>query len=197
MTALEVDGLQLTFDDAWQIVKWDDSPSYREGIEKLKGVLESNPQGTKAMDLVGVREDVPYLLEVKDFRGFAIENKLRQLNELPLEIGIKARDTIAGLVGIVSRDKPDELSHRWVDAVREAGRPIHVVALLVEDEARPGEAAHKRQIRESERLQRIKQSLAWLTSRVLVTDPVRAATIPGLTTRSLAGAGRGRRSTAP
>jgi hypothetical protein len=37
--------------------------------------------------------------EIKDFRGVAIENKQRQLQELPLEIGLKARDTVAGLLG--------------------------------------------------------------------------------------------------
>ena len=30
------------------------------------------------------RDEIPYLFEVKDFRGFAIENKTRQLHELPL-----------------------------------------------------------------------------------------------------------------
>jgi hypothetical protein len=192
MTELTIDGIQLTFDDSWLVTKWDDSPWYRDGIERLKGKLNGNAEGTKAVDVVGIRDEIPYLFEVKDFRGFAIKNKARQVQELPLEIGLKARDTIAGLVGLVSRDREGELPRRWVHAVKHHGRAVHVVAFLAEDAARPGEAAHKRAARESERLNRVKQFLTWLTPRVWVTDPLRNPPIPGLTAASLAGGGAAR-----
>jgi hypothetical protein len=102
MTELRVDGVMLLFDDAWSVAKWDDSIWYRSGIERLQGDLDGRSEGTKAMDVVGMRDDIPYLFEVKDFRGYPIENKYRHVSELPLEIGLKARDTIAGMVGIVA-----------------------------------------------------------------------------------------------
>lgn len=196
MTELKIDGIQLTFDDSWLVTKWDDSPWYRAGIERLKGELNGNAEGNKAVDVVGIRDEIPYLFEVKDFRGFAIENTARQVQALPLEIGLKARDTIAGLVGFVSRDREGVLPHRWLQAVKHQGRAVRVVAFIAEDEARPAETEHKRAARESERLNRVKQLLSWLTPRVWVADPLRNPSIPGLTAVSLAGSGvaRGFRS---
>jgi hypothetical protein len=159
----------------------------------LSGEVDGRSEGTKAVDVVGLREEIPYLFEVKDFRGFAIQNKTRQVRELPVEIGLKARDTIAGLVGVVSRGKDGELPRRWVQAVKHERRAVHVVAFIVEDAPRPGEAEHKRAARESERLNRVKQFLTWLTPRVWVADPLRNPSIPGLTATSLAGGGAARR----
>jgi hypothetical protein len=192
MTELSVDGLRFRFDDSWLVTKWDDSPWYRKGIEGLKGDVDGRPEGTKAVDVVGIRAEIPYLFEVKDFRGFAIQNKVRQIRELPVEIGVKARDTIAGLVGVVSRGGDGELPRRWVQAVKHEGRAVHLVAFIAEDAPRPGEALHKREARESERLNRVKQLLTWLTPRVWVTDPLRSSPIPGLTASSLAGGGTAR-----
>lgn len=173
MTQLPIDGIRLEFDDSWAVAKWDDARWYLDGIHKLNGELDGRPEGTKAVDAVGVRDDVPYLFELKDFRGLAIENKQRQLNELPLEIGLKVRDTVAGLVGWVALGKQDELPLRWVHAAREQRQLVRVLALIAEDSSRPGESAHKRSARESERANRVKQRIAWLTPRVLVNDPLR------------------------
>jgi energy-coupling factor transporter ATP-binding protein EcfA2 len=122
-----------------------------------------------------------------------LENKRRQARELPLEIGLKARDTIAGVAGLVSLGNPPELPERWLRAVRGGNRPIHVVAWVAEDPARPGELAHKRKIREQERLSVLKQRLAWLTPRVWVSNPLTATTVPGVSATSLHGAGPARR----
>jgi hypothetical protein len=196
MTELRVDGVMLRFDDSWLVAKWDDSRWYRAGIERLTGSLDGRPEGTKAMDVVGLQGEIPYLFEVKDFRGFSIQNKARHVSELPLEIGLKARDTIAGIVGVVSRGGDEALPHKWVHAVKQEGRAVHVVALIAEDGPRPGEPIHKRVIRDSERMNRVKQFVAWLTPRVWVADPLKQASIPGLTASSLPGGGpaRGRSS---
>ncbi|HEX4417301.1 MAG TPA: hypothetical protein VH165_05350 [Kofleriaceae bacterium] len=132
----------------------------------------------------------------KDFRGVAIENQQRQRHELPLEIGLKARDTVAGLLGWVALGKQDDLPRRWVRAVCDQQRAIHVVALIAEDAARPGEPLHKRAAKESERMNRLKQRLAWLTPRVVVKDPLRDTDLLGrlgITVNSEAGAGPARR----
>lgn len=178
MTSLPIDGIELVFDGDWAVAKWDDARAYLNGIAKLNGRLDDRAEGTKAIDVVGLRGRVPFLFEVKDFRGVAIENQKRQLHELPLEVGLKARDTVAGVVGCVALDKQDELLHQWLEAARD--RKIQVIALIAEDAARPGEPTGKRKIREDERAARIKQKLAWLTPRVLVGDPLRD---PGLMAR--------------
>jgi hypothetical protein len=149
---------------------------------------------SSSVDLLGLHGEIPYLIEVKDFLGFSIENKRRQTRGLPLEIGLKARDTLAGVVGLVSLGNPPELPKRWLRAVRDSARPVHVVAWVAEDLARPGELAHKRKVREQERLSVLKQRLAWLTRRVWVSDPLASSTLPGVTAISLAGAGAARRT---
>jgi hypothetical protein len=102
VTVLPIDGIAFEFDESWSIVKWDESRCYLDGLRKLNGPLGGRHEGTKAVDAVGIRGDVPYLFEVKDFRGVAIENKRRQLDVLPLEVGLKARDTLASLLGWVA-----------------------------------------------------------------------------------------------
>jgi hypothetical protein len=193
LTSLSVDGIQFEFEASWQVAKWDDSPWYRDGIQRLQGEVDSRDEGTKAVDLLGLREEIPYLIEVKDFRGFSIENKRRQIRELPLEIGLKARDTIAGVAGLVSLGNPPELPARWLHAVRDHARPVHVVAWVAEDLARPGELAHKRAAREQERLSALRQRLAWLTRRVWISNPLASLTISDVTATSLPNAGSARR----
>jgi len=60
-------------------------------------------EGTKAVDFVGVRGGSLFFFEVKDFRGYRIENTRRQREELPLEIGLKVRDSLAGVAGAYAR----------------------------------------------------------------------------------------------
>ena len=185
-----VDGIQFDFERSWQVAKWDDSPWYRGGIERLQGELDGRHEGTKAADLIGLRGASPYLIEVKDFRGFTIENKRRQVRELPLEIGLKARDTIAAVAGLVSLGNPPELPVRWLRAVREEGRAVNVVAWIAED-PRPAQPEHQR-ARAEIRLAGLKQKLAWLTRRVWVCDPLRQITLEDVSAASLAGAGAAR-----
>lgn len=194
MTALPIDGIRFEFDDSWAIAKWDDSTWYRERIARLKGTFDGNYQSTKAVDAVGMRDDMPYLFEVKDFRGFAIENKARHVEEIPLELGLKARDTVAGLLGVTALGAHDDLLARWIRAVNQLGRAVNIVAWIAEDATRPGEHAHKRAVREWQRLRSVKQRLAWLTPRVRVSDPLRSPVVPGVVATSLAGAGPARRS---
>lgn len=190
MTELDVDGIRFTFDDDWSIVKWDDSDTYRLQIGKLQG--ESH--GTKAVDMIGLRDGSPYLFEVKDFRdpSIAIANLQR---DLPLEIGFKVRDTTAGLVGAAAR-RVKGTPAEWLATVAcNDATVVRVVAWIAEDTARPGVPEHKRKARLSERRASIAQRLAWLTIQrcIQVEDPLREMSVPGVTARSLAGAGPARR----
>jgi hypothetical protein len=59
VTLLAIDGISFGFDDSWSIVKWDESRWYLEGIYKLNGQLQDRPEGTKAVDAIGIRDGCP------------------------------------------------------------------------------------------------------------------------------------------
>ena len=108
-TPLVVEKLRFTFGDSWTVAfKYDDSRFYRSGPERLKGELEERSnneskivsQATRAVDVIGLhQEDGLLLLEAKDFRGHRIENKNRLHRQIILEVALKTRDTVAGLLG--------------------------------------------------------------------------------------------------
>src|SRR5437879_646516 len=120
MIRLDVERLQFNFGACWRAaLKWDDSDSpYRNGIEKLKGTLDGREESTKAVDVVAVHEARLCLVEVKDFRPRVGEAGIEpnaaafagRWQTLPLEIALKVRDTLAGLIGVVSYDTPSELA---------------------------------------------------------------------------------------
>jgi len=107
---LDVEKQRFEFGDRWTVAfKYDDTGFYRNGPERLKGELEERsknefkkvPQSTRAVDVVGLHKtDGLLLLEAKDFRGHRIENKKRlDDGQVCLEVSLKARDTVAGLIG--------------------------------------------------------------------------------------------------
>lgn len=61
------------FDDQqWSVVKYDEHPDYVEKIRRLND--------TKGVDFIGLHkrgDEVLYWIEVKDFRGYRIQNKSR------------------------------------------------------------------------------------------------------------------------
>ena len=190
MKEVDVDSLRFSFDDRWTVVeKWDDSPAYQGGIATLNGEIEDElTVGTKAVDLVGICDGQLYLIEVKDYRGHAIDTKQRQTSALPLSIACKVRDTIAGLVGASRKGSAD-----WVDGcvgrLRDRARPIWVIAWIVDAAPRPAEPDKKRMVWQGIRRKRLEQKLAWLTSKVLLHSPL-STSLPGVTAKSLPGAGQ-------
>ena len=55
MKGIDVERIRFEFGDSWTIVeKWDDADVFRNGIQRLSG--------SKAVDLVGVREGCLYLM---------------------------------------------------------------------------------------------------------------------------------------
>ena len=133
MTELDVDGIRFTFADGWSAMKWDDADDHR----LYMGKLQTDGQGSKAVDVIGLHGGSPYLFEVKDFRGpaIAIANLYR---DLPIELGFKARDTAAGVVGAVSRGGAG-LVAEWLAAVACERNAVRFVAWIAEDAHRPGE----------------------------------------------------------
>jgi hypothetical protein len=195
-TVLDVERLRFTFRDDWlRVVKWDDSPTYRTGIEKVKGELDGQRESTKAMDLVGLhRTEGLFLIEAKDFRptrgpGGARPNASPyggRWQKLPLEIALKTRDTLAGLVGwgVLNTRVRDEI---LVGYVMEApSLPIHVIACVLE-ERRSTEPEAKLSIRRKTLEKDIQTKLNWVDRKVRLIDPFRDPPphLPGVTVVSL------------
>jgi hypothetical protein len=186
--------LEFTFDDTWTVQKWDDEPAYRKGIGTL--------QRTLAADFCGMRNGMLFLFEVKDFRGYRIQNEARltqldvpdvapgdmpkkgEIVALMAEIAWKVRDTIAGIVG-ARRCRSDEA--HWQPMLHALGDPdagLHVVLWLEEDLPRNS-------VQTSILQANLRNKLAWLTTKVLVSSLTDRQSIPGVQVRSLLGAGSG------
>ena len=178
-------GLVLVAGDGWALLKWDDSDAYRKGISRLNGELDGRAEGTKALDFVGVSgQGDLYLIELKDFRGHRIENKLRQAGELPLEVALKVRDTLAGVLGAAREPMASDEIAAVVNALLRVRASIRVIVCVAED--LPIDR-RKQDVIASERLSQLKKRLSWFTRKVFVASPddmIRVA--PGLYTRNRA-----------
>lgn len=195
MPIIDEGRIRFDFSDTrWQVEKWDASRIYVDGIRELNGTLteggEERREGTKAVDILGLLDGKAlYLFEVKDFRGHRIENRKRQLSELGLEIGLKVRDTLAGLVGAYTRRATPPWVEPCARALLARKEPVRVVAWIVDDPPRPTEPHGKRAAWGSTRDAEIARRLAWLSPRVLVEDPL-AGSVPEVTVSNLAGVGQ-------
>lgn len=92
---IKEDRLTLTFPPGAQASKYDEWSHYRNQFNSAFG-------GTKAVDCVYAAADTAWLIELKDYR---IHPRTKAI-DLPLEVAIKVRDTLAGLVsaGINAND---------------------------------------------------------------------------------------------
>lgn len=79
--------LTFTFPADSMASKYDDWSHYRNQFQSVCG-------GSKGVDIVYAEGGVAWLIEVKDYRQHARTKAM----ELPEEIAIKVRDTVAGLV---------------------------------------------------------------------------------------------------
>jgi len=178
-TSLDEKFQRFTFSDNWVVFKYDDVTG-DTGYASIK----DNVSGTKACDFLGVFEhSAAYLIEVKDFRGFRIQNKKRlTTGELTAEVAQKVRDTLAGIIsGCRRRAGPHpwpELGHYLTSADQEI-----IVVLCLEDDGRLDKSkmdVHK---------QSIKQKLSWLNAKVrVVSRQVNPDKLPGVFVQDLPGA---------
>lgn len=181
MTVIDVERIRFEFGESWTIVeKWDDADAFRRGVCRL--------QDSKAVDIVGVRDGNLYLIEVKDYRGYAIESKARQPDELPLVIGCKVRDTIAGLVG-ASRMAPTPWLNTCAGLLQDKRQRVYVVAWVADPDPRPAEPIQKRDTWMKTRRDRVKQRLSWLTTYVQVESPFNGR-VGDVVAQNLPGAGQ-------
>lgn len=186
--------VRFEFDPAlWFAMKWDGSRAFTgpTGIRSLNGELtdlKNNtrvPHGTKAVDFIGLHDGELYLFEVKDFRGYAAENAYRQEVELPLEIGLKVRDTLAGILA-AHRLAPMAWTEAAMAALTVRSNRLHVVAWISED--RPKHAGDRRYHTKTTnvRTHQLQERLAWLTRYVWADDPINPCSpLPGVQARTL------------
>jgi hypothetical protein len=166
---------QFDFDDGtWVVLKYDEETAFRERIGKL--------QETKGVDFIGIHDRNIYLMEVKDFRNHRIENQHRLLNEeLPIEIGQKVRDTVAGIIGAYRTSDPNKWEI-FAKTLTTASKVIRVVVWLEYDLPTHNNARAK--VKASVNTNIYKKRLNWLTSQVLVTSQVNN-NIPNLSVSNL------------
>lgn len=176
------DRICFTFDpNAWRAIKWDDDPAFIAGVQTLTGELTDTqknikvPHGTKGVDFIGLHQGSLYFFEVKDFRGYAAANAYRQETELPLEIGLKVRDTIAGLIG-AHHLKPTEWISQAAALLADRSRPVRVIAWIVEDAPKTSRERRVHAKTTNVRSHQLQRRLSWLTRHAWVEDPLNPST---------------------
>ncbi|HQU47299.1 MAG TPA: hypothetical protein PK867_31140, partial [Pirellulales bacterium] len=163
-SVFDEDHLRFEFDDSWRVVKYDAHRDYLQGIQML--------DETKAVDFVALRvvtgaESEMFWIEVKDFRGYRIQNKRRQADgELALEVAQKVRDSLAGVIGALQTSSTPEDWQPFVERMRRREPPMRIVLWLEDDPPPPGSA--RRKTGENVQAQLLKQRLKWLTTKILV-----------------------------
>ncbi len=86
-SVIREEALTFTFPANGMASKYDEWSHYRNQFQRVCGA-------SKAVDIVFAEDGIAWLIEVKDFRQHARTKAI----ELPEEIAIKVRDTVAGLV---------------------------------------------------------------------------------------------------
>jgi len=179
MTRIEEGYLVFEFSEKWQVFKLDEHPDYREKIGKI--------DETKAVDFVGIfNNETLYFIEIKDFRGYRIENKERLLKSqlpscqlvndecqfdkgslsLPIELAQKVRDSIACIIASCRTSSEPKDWFPYANLLCQKKREIKVVLWLEQD--LPPFPLLRKKARASINTKIFKQKLRWLTSKVLV-----------------------------
>lgn len=93
-TTIDEGNLRFIFPKSWPAIKYDETKFYRLNIIPTAS-------NSKAVDIIAVpnpKLNKILMIEVKDFRGYAAENKDRiRSGELVVEVIEKAMDTLSGI----------------------------------------------------------------------------------------------------
>jgi hypothetical protein len=157
MTRFEEGRLAFVFDGEWgeSVVKFDEHPDYRKMANSLSG--------TKGVDFLGILGGELYFIEVKDFRGYRIQNKKRVKDgELTTEVGQKIKDTVACIVGCVRVSSTPEIWQDRRDLLMSNEGKIKVVLWMEEDSPLRKNFAISQNTLKNE----LKKKLKWLAVRV-------------------------------
>ncbi len=156
-------------DAAWtDVMQYDVEKDYVDKIQK-------ELKGTKAIDFLGIfNKNTLVLMEVKNFRGHRIENKPRLENgdnPLEVEVALKIRDTLAGIVGAARNSThKKEIWRKYFHFISNFEKRIECVLWLEEDlDSRPSHIVEKRKKAQGGTLtQQLKKRLTWFTPYVIV-----------------------------
>lgn len=112
MITVKESKLSLDFEDGWIVDKYDSWAFYRHQVAKIS-------DGTKAMDFIAIDPAGRnlWLIELKDYREHSRSKKI----DLAIEIAIKARDTLAGLMAARANAVPPEQ-----DVAKRAVKASHI-----------------------------------------------------------------------
>ncbi len=186
------ENLRFTFDDAWSVIKLDEDPFF---VNRLRPV-----QLTRAVDFLGLhRQSALYFIEVKDYRGSAIELKNQEKmcmgDTLYHQVARKSKDSVVCIAG-AARLLTDAFWSHCADVLRKPQSIVKVVLWLEFDLGRRGHGRDSTWVEQETRMlattkaKSLKAALTWLTKEVLVTNQTLAAReLPGVTVENVARAG--------
>jgi hypothetical protein len=189
--------LVFRFGPSWQVEKYDEHPIHQKGIGCLQGnvfceycsgkivcqICDRGPRrGTKAVDILGSQDGQLYFIEIKDFREYRIQNKSRLHDgDLAVEVALKVRDTLAGLVGTI-HTHGSPIWHTWAGSVFKT-RPK--VLLWLEEDIDP-DAVRKRGHAAPSLVDTLGNKLRWLNPHVMVKNQRLSRPVPDLEVGNLA-----------
>lgn len=154
--SFEEDALRFEFTDEWKIIKLDDHPYYRQKAAKL--------QETKAVDFIGLYQHQIYLVEIKDFRGYRIQNKERLSGDaLATEFAQKVRDSLAVIIGAYRDPVYSDEMAPFISCLANSQTNFFSILWLEQDLPHYSQARHKAKL--SVNANSLKKKLDWLRSR--------------------------------
>ncbi len=186
------ENLRFTFDDEWSVIKLDEDPFFRKRLMPL--------QLTRAVDFLGLyRDSALYFIEVKDYRGSAIElkndEKMCAGDRLFHQIGRKSKDSVACVAG-AARLLRDEFWGKCTDLLRRPHSVVKVVFWLEFDLGLRGHKRNPNWIEQELRTQAtnrenlLKAHLNWLKGEVVVANQsIGRGALPGVVVENVARAG--------
>jgi hypothetical protein len=164
--------LLFDFNDDVTAIKFDEQPFYRNKFNVLKGA--------RGVDILAYNRECFMILEVKDFRGYEIENRKRVTatssvskgkgcteEPLDLELALKVRETLACMLAAALDDNEEDISPFFkpiIDKARGRSNISLKVLLFVEGDI-PRFPLYSRNMIDS-----IKKKMRWLNARVFVEN---------------------------
>lgn len=152
MARFEEGNLAFDFGSSWQdsVIKFDEHSDYH----KIANSIEQ----TKGVDFLGIWRGELAFIEVKDFRGYRIQNKERlKTGELLSEVGQKVRDSIACIMGASRTSHEREIWQPYKTVLCHGNGRLRIILWLEQDQSRPRDAIRYDILRK-----KLKSRLQWL-----------------------------------
>ncbi len=159
MTVIREGNLEFSFGNSWDVCKYDGNGSY------YKTLMEKNVKPTKAVDfLCFCSAHRLFMLEVKDF-SLGVPNR-EKFENIPMSVAIKARDTIAGIIGGSHCASNDEQTFFKNSYRRMVNSPY--VIFFFEDLATPARPPERTANKRDVLQKKLREHLRWLTRDIVV-----------------------------